>query len=396
MTMTAVIESHVPRVGTHSGSKITRVDILTTFAAAEEAWRQLSTPENVSTPYQTFDFLSLWQQHVGTQMGAEPYVVVAYDRDNRPVMVLPLVMCTRHGVKVAFFPGGKHANFKMALWQRDFAANATRKDIDDILKRIASHSDKPDVLSLPQQPLEWDGVQNPFALLPRQPAVNECPLLTLDPKAPPQTRFGSSFRRRLNGKEKKLKTLPGYRYVHATTVDEATRLLDMFFAVKPLRMAEQKIKNVFAEPGVEEFIRHACLDGLSEGKPAIALHGLVLESEVIAMFGGVGDNSRFSTMFNTYTNSEASKNSPGLVLLRNIIDNYADRGVPSFDFGVGTDEYKLQFCKERFPLFDSFLPLTAKGSAAAKMLSFESRVKRAIKQSPAAMKVAQMFRKGMS
>src|SRR5690606_24483714 len=138
-----------------------------------------------------------------------------------------------------------------------------------------------------------------------------------------------------NGKEKKLKALPGYRYLHAKTTEDATRLRDMYFAVKPLRMAEQKIPNVFAEPAVDGFIRHACLDGLSEGKPAIALHGLVLESEVIAMFGGVGDNSRFSTMFNTYTNSEASKNSPGLVLLRNIIDNYADCGVPSFDFGVG-------------------------------------------------------------
>lgn len=395
MTMTAVLENHVPRVTTRSGSKIARVDVLTSFEAARDVWLQLATADNISTPYQAFDFLSPWQTYVGTQMGAEPFVVVAYDRDNQPIMLLPLVMCTRYGVKVAFFPGGKHANFKMGLWRRDFAASASRADVDEILKRVAGHTAKPDVLSLSQQPLEWNKVQNPFALLPRQPAVNECPLLTLDPKAPPPTRFGSSFRRRLNGKEKKLKALTGYRYVHAQTREEAARLLEMFFAVKPLRMAEQKIRNVFAEPGVEEFIRHACLDGIAEGKPAIELHGLVLESEVIAMFGGVGDATRFSTMFNTYTNSEASKNSPGLVLLRNIIDNYADRGCPSFDFGVGTDDYKLQFCKERFPLFDSFLPLTAKGSAVAKVLSLESRIKRAIKQSPAAMKVAQMFRKGI-
>ena len=60
-------------------------------------------------------------------------------------------------------------------------------------------------------------------------------------------------------------------------------------------------------------------------------------------------------MFNTYTMSEAARNSPGLVLIRNMIDHHARLGCTSFDFGVGTDDYKLQFCKDdRQPLFDSY------------------------------------------
>lgn len=392
MTMTAVIESNVPRVASRSGSKIARVEILASFKAAECAWRRLETAGNLSTPYQSFDFLSLWQNHVGDRSDMKPFVVVAYDRDNEPVMLLPLVIPKRQGLRIACFPGGKHTNFNMALWQREFATHATRADVDDIIQRIAGHSLTVDVLALSQQPLEWSGVPNPFALLPHQLSVNECPLLTIDPTAPPPTRISSSFRRRLNGKEKKLKALPGYRYVHAQTVEDATRLLDMFFAVKPIRMAEQKIRNVFAEAGVEDFLRHACCDGLADGQPAIALHGLVCDAEVIAMFGGVGDKNRFSTMFNTYTVSEASRNSPGLVLLRSIIDTYAEQGCPSFDFGVGTDDYKLQFTKQRQPLFDSFVPLTAKGRTGAKYFSVKARIKRAIKQSPLAMKAASMFR----
>mgnify|MGYP003577278905 CR=1 FL=1 len=98
-------------------------------------------------------------------------------------------------------------------------------------------------------------------------------------------------------------------------------------------------------------------------------------------------------MFNTYTMSEAARNSPGLVLIRNMIDHHTHRGCMSFDFGVGTDDYKLQFCKDaRQPLFDSYLALSAKGQVAAKFFSLETRLKRAIKQSPKAMKVMHSLR----
>jgi hypothetical protein len=56
-----------------------------------------------------------------------------------------------------------------------------------------------------------------MALLPKQPSVNDCPLLTMGHGAKPDTLVGNSFRRRLKGKERKLQTLPGYRYLAATT-----------------------------------------------------------------------------------------------------------------------------------------------------------------------------------
>jgi CelD/BcsL family acetyltransferase involved in cellulose biosynthesis len=158
-------------------------------------------------------------------------------------------------------------------------------------------------------------------------------------------------------------------------------------------MAEQKIRNVFAEPGTKEFILQACLDGIEAGKPAIELHGLACDDEVIAIFAGVSDGHRYSTMFNTYTMSEAARNSPGLVLIRHMIDHHAQLGCTSFDFGVGTDDYKLQFCKEaRQPLFDSFLALSLKGQLVAKLFSLETGMKRAIKQSAPAMRAFQTLR----
>ena len=88
-------------------------------------------------------------------------------------------------------------------------------------------------------------------------------------------------------------------------------------------MAEQKLPNVFAEPGVEDFIRDACLAPLAGGGHAIDIHALECDAEVIAIFAGVADGHRFSMMFNTYTMSESAQYSPGLILMRDIVDHYA-------------------------------------------------------------------------
>ena len=63
-------------------------------------------------------------------------------------------------------------------------------------------------------------------------------------------------------------------------------------------------------------------------------------------------------MFNTYTLSAKASYSPGLILMRDIIDHYAASGYPSLDLGIGSDDYKRLFCKDDEPIFDSFIPLS--------------------------------------
>jgi CelD/BcsL family acetyltransferase involved in cellulose biosynthesis len=231
-----------------------------------------------------------------------------------------------------------------------------------------------------------------MALLPNQPSANSCPLMILSPGARPSERISNSFRRRLKGKERKIEVLPGYRYCVASTDTEIKRICDAFFAIKPQRMAAQKLPNVFAEAGVEAFLRAACLTPLTGAGRAIEIHGLECDAEVIAIFAGVADGHRFSMMFNTYTMSENARYSPGLILMRDIIDHYAELGYTSLDLGIGSDDYKRLFCKRDEPIFDSYLPLTTRGRMAAIGMSSLARAKRFVKQTPALKRSAEMLR----
>jgi CelD/BcsL family acetyltransferase involved in cellulose biosynthesis len=393
MTMAAAIESRTAAESAWSKStRIATVDIFTDLDQVETVWRSLENPHYLSTPYQRFDFLRPWHQEVGAREGLMPLVVVAYNRDRLPLLLLPLVLKQGWGVRSAHFMGGKHATFNMALWNRDFAAVASRADLDVVFAAIRERA-RVDLLAFHQQPLTWQELPNPMALLPRQTSANDCPAMTIVPGTP-DARISNSLRRRLKSKERKLQELRGYRYQRAACDADIKRLLDAFFRIKPQRMAEQKLPNVFAEPGVEDFIRNACMTPLADGRRVIEIHALEGDGEVIALFAGVADGYRFSMMFNTYTVSANSRHSPGLILIRHIIDHYSERGYRALDLGIGSDSYKKLFCKADEPIFDCFVPLRSRGAAAAIVMSAANRTKRLVKRSPELLWLAQKLRRG--
>jgi CelD/BcsL family acetyltransferase involved in cellulose biosynthesis len=391
MTMAAVMQSRAGTQTWSEASRIARVELVADVNEAEAVWRSLEQSNQFFTPYQRFDLLAAWQRQVGEREDIKPFIVIAYDKERHALLLLPLGVKRENGARVARFLGGKHATFNMALWDKDFARTATKADLDTLISGIREHA-RADVLALTQQPQRWVDLPNPLALLPNQISANDCPLLAMTPGAAPASRISNSFRRRLKGKERKLQALPGYGYRLATTEAEIKRLLDWFFAIKPQRMAAQQLPNVFADPGVEDFIRDACTTQLADGGHAIDIHALECDDEVIAIFAGVADNNRFSMMFNTYTLSGNSKYSPGLILMRDIIDTYAERGIASLDLGIGSDDYKRLFCKDDEPIFDSFIPLSLRGKVAAAGLSSFTRLKRLVKHTPALMQMAQRLR----
>lgn len=393
MTMAAAIDSQsaITNAKAHA-TRIARVAICRSMRDAETAWRSLERADVAVTPYQTFELLDAWYSTVGESEGLTPLIAIAYDRDNQPLALLPLAVSRENGAHVARFMGGKHPTFNMPIWQRSFVTDITPAEIRVLTDAIRNAGDGVDVLALTQQPLSWRGIANPFAHLASQPSTNACPRMTMKAGSKPEDRVSTSTRRRLRNKERKLQSLAGYRYLVATTDEDINRLLDEFFIIKPQRMALSKLPNVFADDATKAFIRNACLRKRPNGNRAIELHALECDDEMISVFACVADGERFSTMFNTYTISENARYSPGLILLREMIDHYGEHGYTSYDFGVGSDEYKMTFCKEDEPIVDSFIPLTARGRFAALGMSSINHAKRLVKHNPALMQMAQMLR----
>jgi CelD/BcsL family acetyltransferase involved in cellulose biosynthesis len=65
------------------------------------------------------------------------------------------------------------------------------------------------------------------------------------------------------------------------------------------------------------------------------------------------------------------------------VKSCCERGLETFDLGIGQAQYKTLFCSDIEPLFDSYLPLTASGSVLALAFAAGAWLKRTIKQRPA-------------
>jgi CelD/BcsL family acetyltransferase involved in cellulose biosynthesis len=375
--------------------RIARIEVFDDMAAAEPFWRALERDDAWATPYQRFDLLAAWQHHVGAAKGIVPFIVIGFDGAGRPLLLWPFGRKRVGPITIAGFLGSKHASFNIGLWRRDLAAAIGEGDIRDLFARIGAGRDPVDLLALYSQPLRWAGLANPFALLPRQLSAEDGSCLNLDAAASGgiAPAVSPAMASRLRIKERKLEKLAGYRYIQATSTADIDRLLEAFFALKAVHMRAQGLTNVFAEPGVAQFVRQACHIKLAGGRPLIELHALEGDGEVLALFGAVVDPYRFSAMFNTYTLSKHARHSPGLILLQHMIAACAQRGSRSFDIGVGRAHYKSFFCKEPEPLFDTFLALTPRGQLAAPAFRTAFAAKRMIKSKPALWAAVQFLRR---
>jgi CelD/BcsL family acetyltransferase involved in cellulose biosynthesis len=371
---------------------IVRIEVFDDMAAAEPFWRALERDDAWATPYQRFDLLAAWQRHVGAPKGIVPFIVIGFDVAGRPLFLWPFGRKRVGPITVAGFLGSKHASFNIGLWRRDLAGAISESDIGNLLARVRAGRDPVDLLALYSQPLSWAGLPNPFALLPRQLSAEDGSCLNLDAAATAPA-VSPAMASRLRIKERKLKKLAGYRYVQATSTADIDRLLEAFFALKAVHMRAQGLTNVFAEPGVAQFVRQASHIKLAGGRPLIELHALEGDGEVLALFGAVVDPYRFSAMFNTYTLSKHARHSPGLILLQHMIAACAQRGSRSFDIGVGRAHYKSFFCKKPEPLFDTFLALTPRGRLSAPAFRTAFAAKRMIKSKPALWAAVQFMRR---
>ncbi|HLL27502.1 MAG TPA: GNAT family N-acetyltransferase [Xanthobacteraceae bacterium] len=375
-----------------SSRGIARLELIAEIAAAEPHWRKLEV-SGVLTPYQRFDWIAGWQRHVGAAEGISPHLIAAFDIAGEPLFLLPLGASASGRFTVLRFLGGKHANYNFGPWRRDFACDAAA--LRALIDWLAELRPGLDAIELLNQPESWDGMQNPFRSLPHQGSPSDGFRLALTgaPEELFERILSNSMRGRLRTKERKLEKLAGYRYLRARTPAEVERFLDAFFAQKSARLAEQGIDNVFAAPGVADFIREACLQGLEQEKPVIEIHALDTDSDVLAIFAGVNDDKRFSSMFNSYTLGDAARQSPGLLLLVHVIRDHMQRGLSIYDHGVGEAQYKSMFSDAAEPLFDSYFGLSPRGQALAAIAAGKAMIKRWVKRSPKALELALTLRR---
>lgn len=363
--------------------------------AAEADWLSLEGPAS-GPPYQSFRWLKAWHETIGQSRHIEP--VIARGRiEGRTVVLLPLGMERKAGIRTLSFLGHQNGNQNTGCWDETFHAEVTADCMDRFLKEICAQAGA-DLLTLQNIPAHWLG--RPHPLVPESATVSPSPIFVRSLGDDFETLFrnthSKSSRKNLLRKQRHLQELEGYRVAKATTPEEIRRGLSAFFPQRARRASESGIPNAFSTPEAQDFITRLATDTSNEAiatPPSLVLWFLEVGGIIRATYLCAEKNGTIHAYSNSVAHDELLSNSPGLVLIKEIIAGACETPeLKSLDLGLGEERYKTAWA-EPLALRDSLVAITVKGRLKLAVALAATRARSAVRNSEHLWQLVRAIRK---
>ena len=208
-----------------------------------------------------------------------------------------------------------------------------------------------------------------------------------------RTRRSSATRRRDRSKLRHMSQFGDVRFV--TTIDsaDARRTLEILMEQKGRALARKGIGDLFAPPGHREFF----LDLAANPSSSYLVHisGVEIGATCAAANLGIVFGDRYYHVLASYVDGAVAHYGPGALHLRELLAYAIRQGLKAFDFTIGDEPYKLDWCDTVLRLYDYAAATRWRGVPARALLSMRRRGKRLIKQTPLSWRIASHARNAM-
>jgi CelD/BcsL family acetyltransferase involved in cellulose biosynthesis len=356
----------------------------------QAVWEDLQA-HSPCTAAQTYDWAKAWALRVLVPAGARPVIAVGYDAAGEPLFLFPFETGRFAGLSVLKWLGQDHANYCMGLFRPGIAQRITASDLSCLLREIGRQAGVA-AADLKKQPSAWDGVPNPFAQLPCQPAADSGYAASLgDFETIYMTRLTGHARGGLARTERRIAEHGPLSYGWAEPREDRLALLDTLFAQKSRQFAEMGIEDKFTGDVRAFYQDIALLEG--DNPSRLRLGYFKVGETVLATHSGMICHNRLMITLSSRTEGELRRYSPGTLLLRHQIKEAAGDGLAFYDIGVGAASYKDKWCDVVEPLFDSFIAFKPQGALLTLALASKARAKRFVKSNPQIYELAKKVRR---
>jgi CelD/BcsL family acetyltransferase involved in cellulose biosynthesis len=353
------------------------------LTAVEQDWRRFEQIADC-TPFQTFDWLSAWQRHVGTVNGVTPVIVIARRGDNI-LLLLPLGIQRRGLARRLTFLGDVLCDYNAPLLAPDFPALAPDgflplwAHIHKFLQ--ATSATRHDAIRFDKMPAKIGGQPNPMLALnvTLNPSGAYETALPADWEAFYASKRSSSTRRRDRTKLKRLGELGPVKFVNPDTSAELALTFDLLVQQKTKAFARMGVPNLFAPAGHAAFYRELATS--PRYRSLVHLSRLDVGTTWAALNLGLTFRDCYFHILASYDDGETSRFGPGAAHLRELLRYAIERGLQRFDFTIGDEPYKRDWCDAEQQLFDYSTATSLRGLPTAALAFGWGRAKRAIKKS---------------
>ena len=382
---TALYRTQPASPGTALGD--VRIAIYEDLTAVEREWRAFE-PHADCTVFQSFDWLSAWQRHIGTCTGVQPAIVVGRDGAGAILFLLPLSVCTTGWARELTWLGSELNDYNAPLLAPAFPGRIDHVRFlalwQDITRSLQARPRlRYDIIAFAKMPETVGAQQNPMRFLGGtiNPSGAYLTHLSGEWEAFYTGKRSSATRRRDRTKRKKLSEHGEIKFVNPASDDEILNSLDTLMAQKAKSFARMGVGNLFTKPGHTDFYRAIATDPATRH----VVHISRLDVGAIAAAANLAliSRGRYYHLLASYTDCDLSRFGPGAAHLHDLMHYAIDRGCDIFDFTIGDERYKRDWCDTELKLYDYIAPVTWRGRFVAMPMLAAQRIKRWIKQTPA-------------
>ncbi len=142
------------------------------------------------------------------------------------------------------------------------------------------------------------------------------------------------------------------------------------------------ITNIFDKPGMRDFYKALATDAAANG--LVEVSRLEVGGQIAATNWGISFKGRFHYVLTSYDEqqTELAKRGPGMIQLMELMKHAADTGHTEFDFTVGDEGYKGDWCEIETVLYDHVEAASVRGLLIRLPRITFLKAKRFIKQTP--------------
>lgn len=371
------------------------VTLETDARALERDWRRLERLPGASG-HQGYDWCQAWAK----AQGRDPLLIVAR-QETRVVMILPLDVVCRYGVRIACFPGRRFNNLNSGLFDEHLQLSpaAQQRLAAQIRTCLAGQTD---LVILDVLAREWAGKPHPLQDLPHYHHPNPSLQLPLLPSF--EATIGQLNARRRRKKYRvqlrRIDEVGGFEHYIPQTATEKHALLDMFFEQKRIRFEAHGLPDAFADPAIQAFF-HQLLDMPQRGKDhPLKLHAIRLKAGGEGSMAAISGLSYFGDQvicqFGSIDESRAPDASPGELLFWLMIERACADGYRLFNFGIGDQPYKRSWCPVVTEHYDIVLPVSLLGRLTISAIGTLNAAKATIKRNPLLYRAVQRLRAALA
>lgn len=353
------------------------------LVALEQEWRAFETTADC-TPFQTFDWLSAWQRHIGDRSGVMPALVIGRD-ESGILFLLPFGVEPDATIRRLTWLGQELGDYNAPLLAPAFRSvtdfPALWRRVRDLLQ--ADPLSRHDLIALEKMPDTVGAQPNPFVT-----ALD----VMLNPSGAYQTELGdnwetfytgkrsSATRRRDRTKVKRLGEMGAVRFVDVqdtANTAEVAQTLDTLIHQKARSFARMGVPNMFARAGYPEFFRDLVTSRRTRGFAHISR--LDVGDTWAATNFGLAFRGCYYYILASYDDGEVSRFGPGAAHLRELLQRSIRVGLTRFDFTIGDEPYKREWCDTEQTLYDHVAAASLRGWPVMQLSMARRGLKRTIK-----------------